>query len=166
MPATLKGFVFAAAIAWMAVPAWGAGMPDYGTKNFSPGGATPSYFTNENSAALGIPENDSLDDGADAPLRSAELIAEPRHSDNATRRHRGGFASRKSQQRGAALRVRGHAPEAVGARHASLGRPGNSGQSEHASRAAARTRAVGSGAAKSGKLNPRHAAARTPSRKG
>jgi hypothetical protein len=155
MPVKLTGFVFATAIAWAAVPAWGAGMPDYGTKNFSPGGATPSYFTNEKSAALGIPENESADDGADLPTQSAQTITEPRQSDEAVGRHRGKFANRRPQAHAAAhSRVNGHTPRATGARNA---------------RTASTERFAGtrqSGHSKSARTNLRHASAKTPSRKG
>lgn len=155
MPVTLTRFVFAGALAWAAGPAWGAGMPDYGTKNFSPGTATPSFFTNENSAVLGISANESSDDGADAPIQSAQSTFEPRQSDERVGHHRGKLVSSKRQAHASAhSRVQGHAARAAGsanARAASIGRFAKTRQSEHAA---------------SGKSSQRHAAARTSSRRG
>ena len=155
MPVKLTRFVFATALAWAAVPAWGAGMPDYGTKNFSPGGATPSYFTNENSAALGIPDNESADDGADTAADAAPSIAEPRQFEEAVGHHRGRLASRRSEAHAAAhLRASGHSSRAAGARNtrtASMERFAKVRRPEHT---------------KSARTNSWHASAKTSSRKG
>ena len=43
----LKITFLAGALAFACLPALGAELPDYGSKNFSPSGDTPSYFTNE-----------------------------------------------------------------------------------------------------------------------
>src|SRR5271170_3087879 len=128
MPVTLTRFVFAAAVACAAVPGWGAGMPDYGTKNFSPGGATPSYFTNENSAVFGAAENENTDDGADTPTRTSEPTAEPLQSDRTTRHHYGKLSSRNSTSHAAAhSRGKGHASQLAGVRSA---RPTSTGRSK------------------------------------
>jgi hypothetical protein len=90
MPDTLRRLVFAAAIAGAAMPAWGAGMPDFGTKNFSPGGDAPSYFSNENRGVSTI-AGESWDDGEDATARSeAADVGEPGHT---ARHYRGGYAA-------------------------------------------------------------------------
>jgi hypothetical protein len=78
MRGVLTRFVSAAAIACLAIPAWSASMPDIGTKNFSPGGDTPSYFSNEYGAPA-VAADEITDDGADdAPHRSLRA-SEPRH---------------------------------------------------------------------------------------
>ncbi len=170
MPATLTKFVLAAAIACTALPVWGAGMPDYGTKNFDPGGATPSYFTNENSAVLGTAENENTDDGADLPTRSAEPAAESRRSARATGHHHGKLASRSSEARAALyLRGKGHAAQpahAKSARTASMGGPAKPTRPEHPTLVTAKARTAGSSSTKSAKSNVRHASARFSSRKG
>jgi hypothetical protein len=169
MPATLTRFVFAAAIACAALPVWGAGMPDYGTKNFNPGGATPSYFTNENSAVLGTAENESTDDGADMPTRSAPAAVLWR-SAGPTGHHHGKLASRRSEPHAALyLRGKGHAPKPAGARSArttSMGGSVKPSRPEHATLATAKARTAGSNSTKSAKSNVRHASARFSSRKG
>jgi hypothetical protein len=170
MPVTLTRFVFAAAIACAALPARGAGMPDYGTKNFSPGGAAPSYFTNENGAVLGIPEAENTDDGADAADRAASAAPEPRRADIKSAYRRGRFAGHESEARAEAhSRVKGRtsqAAEANRARTASNGRFINPRRSEHASQANARIGTARGGGTKSARSAPRHAAAKSWSRRG
>src|SRR4029077_13984774 len=43
----LRTILFAGAFAVAAAPAIAVDLPDYGSKNFSPAGDTPSYFANE-----------------------------------------------------------------------------------------------------------------------
>src|SRR5690349_1043655 len=43
----LKITFLAGALSFACLPALGAELPDFGSKNFSPSGDTPSYFTNE-----------------------------------------------------------------------------------------------------------------------
>ena len=47
MPSKLTITYFAAALAIVSVPAFAVDIPDSGSKNFSPAGDTPTYFTNE-----------------------------------------------------------------------------------------------------------------------
>ena len=47
MPSKLTMTYFAAALAIVSVPAFAVDIPDSGSKNFSPAGDTPTYFTNE-----------------------------------------------------------------------------------------------------------------------
>jgi hypothetical protein len=76
MPDMLIRLVLTAAIAGAAIPAWSAGMPEFGTKNFSPGGDAPSYFSNEN-GVIGTAGTESWDDGGDAAIGSASDTGEP-----------------------------------------------------------------------------------------
>src|SRR5271166_2694292 len=93
MPAALKGMVFVAAIALAAVPAWAAGMPEFGTKNFDPGAATPAYFSNEN----GIGDAETVDDGADdTTTRSVDRVASPRYAEGADQHHHGQMVGRRT----------------------------------------------------------------------
>jgi hypothetical protein len=175
MPVTLTRFVFAAAMACAAFPVWGAGLPDYGTKNFDPGGATPSYFTNENSSVLGSAENENTDDGADVPTRSVEREAESERPAGTTGHRHGRYTGRKAEAHAATqTHKKGHASQSVGTRSAratSIGRSAKSSRSEHVTEAAAKARtaisiAPGSSHTKSAKSNTRHASARFSSRKG
>ncbi len=167
MPGTLTRFVFAAAIACTALPALGAGMPDYGTKNFSPGGDTPSYFSNENRAVLGATENENTDDGSDTPLRSVQSVSEPTHSDRMTTRHHGQPIVGRRARSDAAAHSRGrdrpgHIASANSARTTLAGRSTRTARGA----GAAKTRAGDAGAGKSAKPGVRHASARSSSRKG
>jgi|GEM_PF-2670955 hypothetical protein len=47
--------ILALALAVTGPPAWAAGMPPYGTKNFTPAPGTPSYFTGERGLAYPAP---------------------------------------------------------------------------------------------------------------
>jgi hypothetical protein len=77
MPDMLIRLAVAAAIAGAAaIPAWGAGMPEFGTKNFSPGGDAPSYFSNEN-GVVGTAAGEAWDDGENAAIGSASDTSEP-----------------------------------------------------------------------------------------
>ena len=78
MPDMLIRLALAAAIVGTTIPAWGAGMPDLGTKNFSPGGDAPSYFSNEN-GVMGTAAGEAWDDGEDAAISSASETSEPAH---------------------------------------------------------------------------------------
>jgi hypothetical protein len=83
MPVPIMRFLFAAAILSAALPAWGADISDYGTKNFNPGVDTPSYFTNESSTVLGSTGNEGTEDSGDAATRSVQMISEPRRAERA-----------------------------------------------------------------------------------
>ena len=76
MPEMLIRLALAAAIAGAAIQASGAEMPEFGTKNFSPGGGAPSYFTNEN-GVVGTAAGEAWDDGEDAAISSASDTNEP-----------------------------------------------------------------------------------------
>ena len=157
MPAALKPMILVAAIAWGATPVWGAGMPEFGTKNFSPDAATPAYFSNESSAA----EADPVDDGADAPARSFASAAPP-YVDGATRRHHGRLAGDRAGAYAAAYaRGHSHAGQPARADRSTQGR-----RADHASHSAARPRTASAGTAAAGKSHARHASVRLASRKG
>ena len=170
MPVTITRFVFAAAIACAAPPAHGAGMPDYGTKNFSPGGAAPSYFTNENGAVSGIPEAENTDDGADTTDRAASAAPEPRRAEIKSAYRRGRLAGHRSEARaGAHSRIEGRASQAAepnSARTASNGRFLKPRRLEHATQANAKIETARGGGTKSARSTPRHAAAKSWSRRG
>ena len=169
MPAIIRRFAFSAALACAALPARGAGMPDYGTRNFDPGVATPSYFTNENGTVLGTPEIESADGGAETPARSVEAVSEAPHSYRTTGHHHAYRASYSSKSHAASIGGKGHATgagEAKVSRTASMGRSAKSSRPEHAIHATASTRTAGGAGTRPAKSSLRHASAKSPSRKG
>jgi hypothetical protein len=108
MPATLIRLTFIAAVAGAAMPVWGAGMPDFGTKNFSPASEVPAYFSNEN-GALGATE--TTDDGADdIPARSVRTASAPQPSDWATSTRHGKFAAAHASVSGSRAQLRSAGP--------------------------------------------------------
>jgi hypothetical protein len=94
----LTRLAVAAVIAGAAVPGLSAEMPDFGTKNFSPGGDTPAYFSNEN-GAFGLAAAEATDDGGEnAAMRS--LPNEPSGRAVGHARHRAGVTfERRSPHR-------------------------------------------------------------------
>jgi hypothetical protein len=147
MPGLLIRVAFTAAVAGAAIPAWSAGMPEFGTKNFSPGGDAPSYFSNENGVVNAV-AGEAWDDGDDGATGSVSVGTEP---DRATSRFHGRFAAHQSSDHSAAY-VRS-------SRHFRSARPAHY---SNARDTAARSRSHGTAAAKS----IRHAWARPSSRKG
>jgi hypothetical protein len=156
MPAALKGMVFVAAIALAAVPAWAAGMPEFGTKNFDPGAATPAYFSNEN----GIGDAETVDDGADdATMRSVERVAAPRYEEGAVRHHHDQVVGGRTGGHSAIYaRAKGQGG------WSGAGRSARGGRSNHGGIAGARTRATDLGSA--GKSRMRHASAKQGAHRG
>lgn len=170
MPVILMRFAFVAALVYAAAPAWGAGMPDYGSKNFSPGGATPSYFTNENSAILGTAETDNTDDGADASADSTGPMPESQRADRSPG-YRGGHHHGKLADHSFEVRTTSHSRARGGTIHsAEGGRIASSGRASarraYSTPAAASARSFRTGGARSAKAAARHASARSWSRKG
>jgi hypothetical protein len=155
MPAALKSIVFVVAIT-LAAPAWAAGMPEFGTKNFDPGAATPAYFSNEN----GIGDAETVDDGADdAATRSVDRVAAPRYVEGAAQHHHDQVVVGRTGGRSAAYaRAKGQGGWSA------AGRSARGGQSNHGSLAGARTRATALGSA--GKSRMRHASARQGAHRG
>jgi hypothetical protein len=167
MPNTLTKLALAAAMSCAALPGWGAGMPDYGTKNFTPGGDAPAYFSNESGAVLGVAADEAAtDDGADRTAGSLQYEPRPERSARARLRHHDKFAGHQagSHSTAYASRERHSSPqarnngEAVG-RHAKPVR--SSGAVAKAGRPGPSTIR-----ARPARPSARHAAARSSSRKG
>jgi len=156
MPAALKGMAFIAAIALSAAPGWAAGMPEFGTKNFDPGAATPSYFSNEN----GIGDAATVDDGADdVTTRSVDRVAAPRHVGGSNRpRHDQVVVGRTGGHSAANARAKGRGGWSAASGSAREGRP------NHGAFAGARTRATFFGSAVKSRM--RHASARQTAHRG
>lgn len=183
MPDVLRKFLLAALVAWSA-PAWGAGMPEYGTKNFTPGADAPSYFTNE-TGALGVAADFAADQRAAAPAPALRAHSQPHRTAHATSRAHGRTAAGRHGARSAATQAPGHGrPLHTAAAHGH-GRPAQTTKGDRrsgslhmasakrergatASRAAAGrgTRSAKSGGVKPAKARVRHAAAPPASRNG
>lgn len=149
MPDMLIRLAFIAVIAGAAIPAWGAGMPDFGTKNFSPGEDAPSYFSNEN-GVMGTAAGEAWDDGEDAAISSASETSEPA---GIASRYHGRLAAHESRyHRTAYVRPSGHL------------RSARSAQYSNVPKTAARNRSFRIPAANLKSM--RHAWARPSSRKG
>lgn len=107
MPDILRKSLLAAVIALGAAPAWGAGMPEYGTKNFTPGADAPSYFTNE-TGALGVAADFGSDPRAAAPSPAVRAESGPRRAaTTSVHRHPASAASRHGGRR-VASQAHGH----------------------------------------------------------
>jgi hypothetical protein len=161
MPAALKSIVFAAALGWAAAPLWAAGMPDTGTKNFSPGAGTPAYFTNDGNAG----DTEAADDGADVPTRSVAAAAAPSDERAVFLHHGGRSASHRSGIHSAAYtHANRYSSRIAMARSVRGTRIAEAGRGPHTDHAASRTRAAPTAAI--GKSRLRHAAAPSTSRRG
>lgn len=180
MPDMLRKSLLAAVIVLGAAPAWGAGMPEYGTKNFTPGADAPSYFTNE-TGALGVAADFGADPRAAALSPAVRAESGPRRAaTTSAHRHATPAASRRvaSQAHGHGRSVHTAAAHGHG-RSFQTTKGDKRGGSLHmasakrergatTSRAAAGrgTRSAKSSGAKPGKVRVRHAAAPPSSRKG
>src|SRR5437667_5754437 len=81
MPNKLTIAFFATALAFASGPALAVEMPSYGSKNFSPPGDAPSYFTNENGGVAGRgPDTAAIDTGTDETAGPTRSDVEPMHS--------------------------------------------------------------------------------------
>src|SRR5271165_5146128 len=81
MPNQLMTVLFAAALALTSGAAVGFEMPSYGSKNFSPPGDAPSYFTNENGGLSGRGvDTAAIDTSADETAAPTHSDVEPVHS--------------------------------------------------------------------------------------
>ncbi len=120
-------------------------MPDFGTKNFNPGGDTPSYFSNEYGAPAFAADEVTDDGGDEAPHRSLRA-SEPRHHAAAW-----GYRARFATTHGSGYHVRlaGHATRFANARSTHIAAISWSG--EPARYSSAETRRARSGRTSSGK---------------
>ena len=149
----------AAALCCAGLPAFAAGLPDYGSKNFVPGGGTPAFFSNETAAPTVRSDDWSAVDAVTGPERSAPAPAHAaaasshRHGKVAAN-HRAGGAHAAGKSAGA------HASRVAAARSVKPKRTASAGHTAHARPAASGSRT--SGHAKTS----RHAAARSAQHRG
>lgn len=159
MPNRLTIAVLAVALGAAGLPAFAAEMPAYGTKNFTPGGATPAYFTHNTAAPTVRSEDWSAADQGAAEVDAAEP---PSHAPAATARHH----AELSAHHRAGTRTAGKTKGKSRATHLAVAKPGRATRTA----SAAHTRSAGSaGKARSashGKSATRHAAAKSSERKG
>jgi hypothetical protein len=149
-------YALAAAIAGAGTPAWSAGIPDFGTKNFSPGSDAPAYFSNESGAFLGAAASEN-EDGSDVP-GSMQATAEPDYSvSTGPRRHSRLVYSGRSGSRGTPRGYSLHLANAKSTRSMSTSRFERPAHSASAAQPATKARAPKSGGTKLGKSSLRHA---------
>lgn len=147
-------------------PAFAAEMPAYGTKNFTPGGDTPAYFTHSVAAPTVRSEDWSA---ADQAAATAAPAAASEHASRATERH----SSRTASHHRGGSHVAGKAKDKSHASRMAAARPGKTTRtassahsrpavSSHASIASsAKTRSTGHSSHPT-----RHAAVKSSQRKG
>ena len=166
MPSMLIRYALAAAIAGAGAPAWSAGIPDFGTKNFSPGNDAPAYFSNESGAFLGASASEN-EDGNDVSSVSIQATAEPDYSVSSGPRHHSRLAyTSKSGSRAAA---RGHSLRLANAKSThgmSTARYERSAHSASTAPPGTKTRMPRTGSTKSGKSGLRHASVKASSHNG
>lgn len=165
MPNNLTIAFLAGALAFAGFPAIALDLPDYGSKNFSPSGDTPTYFANETAPVSARTADTTARDwsavDAEAPVPSAVASTNTPHT--AAGRH-GRFASAPKSGRHAFGKARGSS-HATGSAKANITKAAWT-VSHHASAAGAKT-SVRSGpvsaakttSVKHGRANPRHARA-------
>lgn len=109
MPRVRMKIWIAAVLAAAASPAV-AGMPDIGTKNFTPGSDVPSYLTNENLAvAPGSPGQSPIGTAYNQPADPLPSVTAPVHATRSPHRHRDGLAAVPSyRRRGRGVDATGH----------------------------------------------------------
>ncbi len=167
MPSMLIRYALAMAITCAGTSAWSAGIPDYGTKNFSPGSDAPSYFSNENGAFLGAAASESTDDGSDDGICSTEASPETDYSVSTGPRHHSRIAyTGRSGFRGASRDRSLHFASARSTRSMSTSRYERSAHSAGAAQSATKARMPRIGGGYLGKPSLRHASVRFSSHRG
>ena len=129
----------AGALALACLPALAVELPDYGSKNFSPSGDTPSYFANETTPVSARTADSTQSDwSAVDEMAPARPIFEGTRSAYTHSRGHGRYAvvQRSSRHGSGRPASRAHSPHSVGARDG---------------------RAVGTTSAKHGRPGARHA---------
>src|SRR5271165_785778 len=162
MPNQLMTVLFAAALALTSGAAVGFEMPSYGSKNFSPPGDAPSYFTNENGGLSGRGvDTASIDTGAEENAASPEV--EPEHVARTKNGHHGRYASSRTSARHASGNSKA---EGGSAHYAQAAKPGKASSFSQPAGAKGVAKLPPAGAAKAkmakpAKSNLRHASAAT-----
>jgi hypothetical protein len=114
----------AGALAFACLPAFALELPDYGSKNFSPSGDTPSYFTNEAApVAARTADATEPDWSAVDEMTSARPAVERTRSAHTHSGRHGGYAV--GQRSGAHLAARSSGKtsgKATGGRHGKAAR--------------------------------------------
>lgn len=162
------GVALAAVLCCAGLPVLAAGMPDYGSKNFAPGGGTPAFFSNETAAPTVRSDDWSAVDAAAGPARPA---AAPVHTASA-RSHRHGKIA--ANHRGGGTRTIGKAGGKTRSSRLAAAKPAKTTRSASAARTAhprspagSRSTAAAAGTRTSGHAGTsRHAAARSVQHKG
>lgn len=178
MPNKLTIAFLGGALAFAAFPAVAIDLPDYGSKNFSPSGDTPSYFTNETAPVSARTADATASDWSAvdtiAPASSAAASAPALHT-SAVRQDKSASTARSGRHTLGKARGSAHA---TGAAKANAARAAGTASQHSAAvpprsasrrpawaagpRASVKSGPVGAANAtsvKRGKTNPRHAGA-------
>jgi hypothetical protein len=122
----------AGALSFACLPALAVELPDYGSKNFSPSGDTPSYFANEAAPVSARTADTTQGDwSAVDEMAPARPAFEGARSARGHRGRHGRYAVAQTSSRHGAGRYGGKAVRTIGAKH---GKP----STRHASSGAAR----------------------------
>jgi hypothetical protein len=166
MPKMLIRYALAAAIAGAGTPAWSAGIPDFGTKNFSPASDAPAYFSNESGAFFGAAASEN-EDGNDVSSSSMLATAEPDYSVSKGPRHHSRVAySSRSASRGAPHGYSVTVASAKSTRNISANRYERAAHSVSAAQPVTKARAPKSGGTKLGRSGLHHASLKASSHNG
>jgi hypothetical protein len=114
--------LLAGALAFACLPAFAVELPDYGSKNFSPSGDTPSYFANEAAPVSARTADTTQGDwSAVDEMAPARPAFEGTRSAHGHRARHGRYAIAQTSGRHGAARYGGKAVRATSAKH---GKPG------------------------------------------
>jgi hypothetical protein len=118
----------AGALAFACLPALAVELPDYGSKNFSPSGDTPSYFANEAApVSARIADTTQSDWSAVDEMAPARPAFEGTRSAHTHSRGHGRYAAAQTSGRHGAGRYGGKAVRTTGAKHGKPSRHASSG---------------------------------------
>jgi hypothetical protein len=108
----------AGALTFACLPALAVELPDYGSKNFSPSGDTPSYFANEAApVSARIADTTQSDWSAVDEMAPARPVFEGTRSAHTHSRGHGRYAAAQRSGRHGAGRYGGKAVRTTGAKH-------------------------------------------------
>jgi hypothetical protein len=108
----------AGALAFASLPALAVDLPDYGSKNFSPSGDTPTYFTNESAPVAARTADTSERDWSAVDAMAPAMPVGPSRSTHRSNGGRGKYHAAHGSGRYGAGRLSGyaHSSHFVGAR--------------------------------------------------
>ncbi len=157
----------AALLIALCVPASAADLPVYGTKNFTPDAATPSYLSRENgSPPIGSADRAAVESDVNDTAEAGPAEPRAHHSSRAKQSGHGkSVAAGKSSRHHASAKSHSRATHSATKKTNGGTRTASSRKSAAQTRTAQRSASPGKAkAAKSGKAAKHHAASRTPTK--